>query len=84
MAEWYGTGDVWVNSYHHQGVKELASPFRPMAHAAEGLIEGFYDPSHPFRIGLQFHPEGMQADYPGRIRVFKSYLSAVEDYANRD
>lgn len=55
-----------VNSYHHQGVKRLSQRFKPMAHAPDGLVEGFYDPDvyNPeegkFIVGLQFHPERMQ------------------------
>ena len=39
------SGEILVNSYHHQGVKQLASRFVPMAFALDGLIEGFYDPN---------------------------------------
>ncbi|KAL5780425.1 hypothetical protein ACOSQ2_011162 [Xanthoceras sorbifolium] len=35
--------EIWVNSYHRQGVKRLAQHFVPMAFAPDGLIEGFYD-----------------------------------------
>lgn len=55
-----------VNSYHHQGVKKLATRFKPMAFSPCGLIEAFYDPDayHPeegkFIVGLQFHPERMR------------------------
>lgn len=72
-----GKMEIWVNSYHHQGVKKLAQRFVPMAFAPDGLIEGFYDPDSynpddgKFIMGLQFHPERMrkpdsdQFDYPG-------------------
>lgn len=55
-----------VNSYHHQGIDKLATKFEPMAHSPDGLVEGFFDPTHfdpddgRFVIGLQFHPERMQ------------------------
>lgn len=69
--------ELMVNSYHHQGVKRLAQRFVPMAFAADGLVEGFYDPDAyspgegKFIVGLQFHPERMRHpdsnnfDYPG-------------------
>ncbi|XVF81894.1 hypothetical protein PTKIN_Ptkin15bG0192600 [Pterospermum kingtungense] len=39
------TMGIFVNSYHHhQGVKQLAKRFVPMAFAPDSLIEGFYDP----------------------------------------
>lgn len=81
-----GKMEIWVNSYHHQGVKRLAHRFLPMAFAKDGLIEAFYDPDayNPdqgkFIMGLQFHPERMrrpdseQFDYPGCPSAYKVYL----------
>jgi putative glutamine amidotransferase len=66
-----------VNSYHHQGICRLASRFKPMAHADDGLIEGYYDPREGFLVGLQFHPERMLKDYPGNWRVWKAFGAAV-------
>lgn len=75
--------EIWVNSYHHQGVKRLAQRFVPMAFANDGLIEGFYDPDayNPeegkFIMGLQFHPERMRGqdngdfDYPGCAMAYQ-------------
>src|ERR1700733_3279961 len=44
LEKWYGRTVLRVNSYHHQGVRKLASRFKPMAFAEDGLIEGYYDP----------------------------------------
>lgn len=75
--------EIWVNSYHHQGVKRLAQRFVPMAFAPDGLVEGFYDPDayNPeegkFIMGLQFHPERMRNsdtdkfDYPGCPKTYQ-------------
>ncbi|KAL7090267.1 hypothetical protein ACP275_12G029900 [Erythranthe tilingii] len=89
LEQWFsdsldgGRKDILVNSYHHQGVKRLAQRFVPMAFAADGLIEGFYDPDayNPeegkFIMGLQFHPERMrhqdsdEFDYPGCPFAYK-------------
>lgn len=61
LARWFDDAvQADVSSYHHQGVALLAPRFKAMAYAADGLIEAFYDPSHPFVVGLQFHPERMQ------------------------
>ena len=66
-----------MNSYHHQGVRDLAARFKPMAYADDGLIEAFYDPKAPFLVGLQFHPERMLADDAGNWRVWKAFSAAV-------
>lgn len=77
LRRWYGRDDIRVNSYHHQGVKVLARGLRPMAVAPDGLTEAFYDPSHCFRVGLQFHPERMLGEYAGNRRVFAAFAAAI-------
>ncbi|KAK7271637.1 hypothetical protein RJT34_27701 [Clitoria ternatea] len=87
--------EIWVNSYHHQGVKRLAQRFVPMAFANDGLVEGFYDPDayNPeegkFIMGLQFHPERMRKpdsdefDYPGCPFAYKEFVKAVIAYQKK-
>jgi len=78
LARWYRRKALKVNSYHHQGIRELATRFRPMAHADDGLIEGFYDPKAEFVMGLQFHPERMLKDYAGNLKVWKAFVAATK------
>ncbi|XP_002516767.2 putative glutamine amidotransferase GAT1_2.1 [Ricinus communis] len=87
--------EIFVNSYHHQGVKRLAQRFVPMAFAPDGLIEGFYDPDayNPeegkFIMGLQFHPERMRRsdtdefDYPGCPKAYQEFVKAVIAYQKK-
>jgi len=77
LDRWYRQRTLMVNSYHHQGIRKLASRFTPMAHAPDGLIEAYYDPKVDFLVGLQFHPERMLPDYPGNLRVWRAFASAV-------
>jgi gamma-glutamyl-gamma-aminobutyrate hydrolase PuuD len=83
LHRWYRKGEINVNSYHHQGVRDLAPRFKPMAHADDGLVEGFYDPKAPFVIGLQFHPERMLRDDAGNWRVWKAFGAAVHRRVGR-
>jgi putative glutamine amidotransferase len=78
LARWYRRKALKVNSYHHQGVRELAPRFRPMAHADDGLVEAFYDPEADFVVGLQFHPERMMKEYAGNLAVWKAFAAAVK------
>jgi putative glutamine amidotransferase len=77
LKRWYGQSKLQVNSYHHQGVRKLASRFHPMATADDGLIEAFYDPAANFLVGLQFHPERMLEEYAGNWQVWKAFGKAV-------
>jgi gamma-glutamyl-gamma-aminobutyrate hydrolase PuuD len=77
LAAWYRRKTLKVNSYHHQGVRELAKRFKPMAYADDGLVEGFYDPKAEFVVGLQFHPERMLKEYAGNLRVWEAFGAAV-------
>ncbi len=77
LARWYRRKTLQVNSYHHQGIRELAPRFQPMAHADDGLIEAYYDPQSTFVVGLQFHPERMLKEYAGNLRVWQAFAAAV-------
>jgi gamma-glutamyl-gamma-aminobutyrate hydrolase PuuD len=83
LARWYRRKALKVNSYHHQGIRELASRFRPMAHADDGLIEAYYDPEAAFVVGLQFHPERMLKDYVGNLNVWKAFTAAMQGKQRR-
>jgi gamma-glutamyl-gamma-aminobutyrate hydrolase PuuD len=48
-----------------------------MAHADDGLIEGYYDPKRNFVVGLQFHPERMLEESEGNWHLWKAFGAAV-------
>jgi putative glutamine amidotransferase len=78
LQKWYGGKTLPVNSYHHQGIRDLAPRFKPMAHADDGLIECYYDPKRNFVVGLQFHPERMLEEPEGNWRLWKAFGAAVQ------
>jgi putative glutamine amidotransferase len=45
-----------VRCHHHQAVRGHPG-FVPSARAADGTLEAMEDPSHPFRLAVQWHPE---------------------------
>jgi len=59
LATIVGATAMCVNSFHHQGIKDLAPGLRPVAWSDCGLIEAVEVPEHPFAIGVQWHPELM-------------------------
>jgi len=81
LHNWYRQKTLRVNSYHHQGIRDLAPRFKPMAHTEDGLVEGYYDPKSKFVVGLQFHPERLLEESAGNWRIWKAFASAVRQYA---
>jgi putative glutamine amidotransferase len=78
LFDWYRSDRLMVNSYHRQGIKTLGKGLEPMAVADDGLVEAVFDPSFPFCVGLQFHPERMLEEYTGNRRVFEAFGQAVK------
>lgn len=77
LQKWYARKTLRVNSYHHQGIRDLAPRFQPMAYSKDGLIEAYYDPKENFVVGLQFHPERMLEEPAGNWRIWKTFGAAV-------
>jgi gamma-glutamyl-gamma-aminobutyrate hydrolase PuuD len=77
LQKWYARKALRVTSYHHQGVRDLAPRFKPMAFAKDGLVEGFYDPEKEFVVGLQFHPERMAEEPAGNWHIWQAFGAAV-------
>lgn len=64
-----------VNSTHHQAVKSLGRNLVATAHATDGLVEAFEDPSLPFYVGVQWHPESMRE--PPHRAIYRGLLDAA-------
>ncbi len=54
-----GKERLYVNSFHHQAVKEPAPGFRVSARANDGIIEAVESTEYKPMIGVQWHPECM-------------------------
>jgi putative glutamine amidotransferase len=67
--------ELEVNTYHHQGVQQLAAGLQASAHAPDGLIEGLEDPEHPFGLAVQWHPERRPAR-PETQALFQALIEA--------
>lgn len=64
-----------ANSRHHQGLDRLGHGLVPSAHAPDGLIEALEDPSMPFFLAVQWHPENLP-DTPHE-RLFQALIRAA-------
>ena len=70
----YAQEEFPVCSWHHQGVRKLGSDLRPIAHSADGVVEGLVYERHPFALGVQWHPEMQVADDPLQRRLFEALV----------
>jgi gamma-glutamyl-gamma-aminobutyrate hydrolase PuuD len=77
LERWYRRKALPVSSYHHQGIRQLAKRFLPMAHAPDGLVEGYFDPHARFLVGLQFHPERMPEETESNARLWREFSETV-------
>lgn len=75
LASLVGSGEVWVNSLHHQGIRDLAAGLQISAQANDGLVEGVEIPGHPFALGVQWHPEEL-VEQGSMLNLFKALVAA--------
>lgn len=64
LAEVFGRPKMWVNSLHHQGVRRLGDGLKPVAWAADGLVEGIEVKGAAYMRGVQWHPEHLAGQEP--------------------
>jgi putative glutamine amidotransferase len=79
-----GAERLRINSFHHQAVKQPGRGVEITAVADDGLPEAIECPSHPWLLGVQWHPERNEAAAPStdpdRL-LFLAFREAVQRYA---
>ncbi len=78
LAEVVGQRTFPVNSIHHQAVHRLADGLAPMALSVDGLIEGVWDESRRFCMGVQWHPEFAWHEEPRQQKIMRAFVEACE------
>ena len=68
-----------VNSWHHQGLKDISENLRIIARSYDGLPEAAVMNSlvHPFMIAVQFHPERLGKDNAIHKQMRESFHNAM-------
>jgi putative glutamine amidotransferase len=80
LAGIIGSGEHGVNSSHHQAIGRVAGGLRITALAPDGIVEGLEDPSHPFYVGVQWHPEDMTGEQDATT-LFGAFIEAAKKRA---
>ena len=76
LGEFYGEGEILVNSQHHQAVKHVGAGLRIAAQAPDGVIEAIETiDTNWFCVGVQWHPESETASALD-MQLFEGFMQA--------
>ena len=76
LEKYKSSGKIYVNSAHHQAVDKLGNHLKIDASAPDGIIEAFHHESHPYCVGLQWHPEFLITDFDKK--TIKGFVDNVK------
>jgi putative glutamine amidotransferase len=65
-----------VNSLHHQALADVGAGVRVCARARDGVVEAIELESHPFALGVQWHPEKLAG--PHRDALFQALVGECQ------
>ncbi|ERI95041.1 peptidase C26 [Clostridiales bacterium oral taxon 876 str. F0540] len=66
--------NTYVNSFHHQVIKDIADEFRVAARAKDGAVEAIEMKDKEFVVAVQWHPEMMAATNETMKKLFKRLI----------
>ena len=73
LASLMGTSS-YVNSRHHQAVKEVAPDLKVTAQAPDGVVEAVESKDSDLILGVQWHPENMWPSFPDQLPLFSDIV----------
>lgn len=77
LAQILGTEPFPINSLHHQSLKAIAPGLRAVGWAPDGVVEAVEGNNGHFLIGVQCHPEALQAEADPRWRaLFRQFVES--------
>lgn len=79
-----GTASIRVNSFHHQGVRDLAPGLVARGWSEDGLVEVLEGDDERWLVAVQWHPEEMHAE-PGSpdMALVQAFTAAAASSAGR-
>lgn len=82
LADLFGES-VWVNSFHHQAVKDVAPSLSVSAQTKDGVIEALECSEMPAFLAVQWHPEMMAAKDDAQQAIFSWLVTCARAFAGR-
>ena len=77
LATCFSKTMIEVNSTHHQAVERLGEALRLTGWSEEGVVEALEHRTHPFLVGVQWHPERLAEKSNGHQRLFDHFVMAA-------
>lgn len=75
-----GDEKIKVNSFHHQAVKDIQAPLQVSGRANDGIIEAIESKTHPFVVGVQWHPEALlKKDDQVSLQLFEAFIEKSKE-----
>lgn len=72
LSSLYKSGELMVNSTHHQAVADLGRSINVSCIAPDGIIEGIESTNHRFVVGVQWHAEHLNMELDREL--FKKFI----------
>lgn len=75
-----GKEEAWINSFHHQGVKQVAEPLVATSYSTDEVVESveLKNPTH-FFLGVQWHPEMMASkNNTEMLKIFEALIASAK------
>jgi putative glutamine amidotransferase len=69
--------EFWVNSTHHQVIREVGAGLTVIATASDGVIEAVLMNDRDFVLGVQWHPEMMVSKSDPMMVLFERLVNAT-------
>jgi len=70
------TSRMEIVSWHHQAVKDIPKELTITARSKDGVIEGIELDSHPWLVGVQWHPELSASEDRLQQQLFDAFIKA--------
>lgn len=70
---------AYTNTFHHQCIKALGENLRITGISSDGVIEAVESVTHPFIVGVQWHPECMYDSSPSMQKLFDNFIKFSSD-----
>lgn len=83
LATIFEQRELIVNSFHHQGLRDLGRNLIATARATDKVIEGAEDPARAFYLGVQFHAEALPPLDAYYLRIFSALVGAAKQFSTQ-